>query len=70
MSGFSSGEHDRMIAAMLMPCVVVGVDLAAAAVRVSNGEWTSAWVKSRVGSRGERQYTRSSGVLIRQLLTK
>jgi phage baseplate assembly protein V len=34
-----------MIAAMLMPCAVVGVDLAAPAVRVSNGEWTSAWVR-------------------------
>ena len=42
---YASAEHDRMIAAMLMPCVVVGVDLAAATVRVSNGEWTSAWVR-------------------------
>ena len=42
---YASAEHDRMIAAMVMPCVVVGVDLAAAMVRVSNGEWTSAWVR-------------------------
>lgn len=42
---YASAEHDRMIAAMLMPCVVVGVDLAAAMVRVSTGEWTSAWVR-------------------------
>jgi phage baseplate assembly protein V len=42
---YASAEHDRMIAAMLMPCVVVGVDLVAAMVRVSTGEWTSAWVR-------------------------
>ena len=42
---YASAEHDRMIAAMVMPCVVVGVDLAAAMVRVSTGEWTSAWVR-------------------------
>ena len=42
---YALAEHDRMIAAMLMPCVVVGVDLAAATVRVQAGDWVSAWVR-------------------------
>ncbi|CAN7363841.1 phage baseplate assembly protein V [Pseudomonas sp. LjRoot263] len=56
---FELGEHDRMIAAMLMPCVVVGVDLAAGAVRVSNGEWTSAWVRWHSLAAGKARHWRS-----------
>ncbi|CAH0178010.1 hypothetical protein SRABI123_01366 [Pseudomonas sp. Bi123] len=56
---FALGEHDRMIAAMLMPCVVVGVDLAAGAVRVSNGEWTSAWVRWHSLAAGKARHWRS-----------
>ena len=37
--GYASAEHDRMIAAMLLPCVVVGVDLSAGRVRVKAGTW-------------------------------
>jgi phage baseplate assembly protein V len=48
-----------MIAAMLMPCVVVGVDLAAGAVRVSNGEWTSAWVRWHSLAAGKARHWRS-----------
>ena len=30
--GYASAEHDRMIAAMVKPCVVVGIDLMAGPV--------------------------------------
>ena len=56
---YASAEHDRMIAAMLMPCVVVGVDLAAARVRVSNGEWTSAWVRWHSLAAGKTRHWRA-----------
>jgi len=48
-----------MIAAMLMPCAVVGVDLAAGKVRVSNGEWTSAWVRWHSLAAGKARHWRS-----------
>jgi phage baseplate assembly protein V len=48
-----------MIAAMLMPCVVVGVDLAAGKVRVSNGEWTSAWVRWHSLAAGKARHWRA-----------
>jgi phage baseplate assembly protein V len=56
---YASAEHGRMIAAMLMPCVVVGVDLAAPAVRVSNGEWTSAWVRWHSLAAGKARHWRA-----------
>ncbi|EUB74463.1 phage baseplate assembly protein V [Pseudomonas sp. GM41(2012)] len=56
---YASAEHDRMIAAMLMPCVVVGVDLEAPAVRVSNGEWTSAWVRWHSLAAGKARHWRA-----------
>jgi phage baseplate assembly protein V len=56
---YADAEHDRMIAAMLMPCVVVGVDLAAPAVRVSNGEWTSAWVRWHSQAAGKARHWRA-----------
>ncbi|MBD9616767.1 phage baseplate assembly protein V [Pseudomonas sp. PDM07] len=52
-------EHDRIIAAMLMPCVVVGVDLVAGAVRVSAGEWTSAWVRWHSLAAGKARHWRA-----------
>ena len=55
---YASAEHDRMIAAMLMPCVVVGVDLTAPAVRVGNGEWTSAWVRWHSLAAGKARHWR------------
>lgn len=42
---YVSAEHDRMLAAMILPCVVVAVDLAAARVRVRSGDWTSGWLR-------------------------
>ena len=59
MSGYAVAEHDRMIAAMLMPCAVVGVDLPAGAVRVSNGEWTSAWVRWHSLAAGKARHWRA-----------
>lgn len=56
---YASAEHDRMIAAMLMPCAVVGVDLVAPAVRVSNGEWTSAWVRWHSLAAGKARHWRA-----------
>ena len=48
-----------MIAAMLMPCAVVGVDLPAARVRVSNGAWTSAWVRWHSLAAGKARHWRA-----------
>jgi phage baseplate assembly protein V len=51
-----------MIAAMLMPCAVVGVDLPAAMVRVSNGEWTSAWVRWHSLAAGKARHWRAPSI--------
>lgn len=59
---YPSAEHDRMIAAMLMPCVVVGVDLAAAMVRVSAGDWTSAWVRWHSLAAGKARHWRAPSI--------
>jgi phage baseplate assembly protein V len=56
---YALAEHDRMIAAMLMPCVVVGVDLAAATVRVQAGEWVSAWVRWHSLAAGKARHWRA-----------
>jgi phage baseplate assembly protein V len=48
-----------MIAAMLMPCAVVGVDLTGPAVRVSNGEWISAWVRWHSLAAGKARHWRA-----------
>jgi phage baseplate assembly protein V len=56
---FALAEHDRMIAAMLMPCVVVGVDLAAGVVRVQAGDWVSAWVRWHSLAAGKARHWRA-----------
>ncbi|CAI8815711.1 Phage baseplate assembly protein V [Pseudomonas sp. IT-P74] len=56
---FALAEHDRMIAAMLMPCVVVGVDLATATVRVQSGDWVSAWVRWHSLAAGKARHWRA-----------
>ena len=47
MSSYASAQHDRMIAGAVKACYVVAVDLSASppVCRVSDGEWTSAWVR-------------------------
>ena len=56
--GYASAEHDRMIAAMLLPCVVAGIDLSAGRVRVKAGEWTSAWVRWHSLAAGKARHWR------------
>jgi phage baseplate assembly protein V len=56
---WAQGEHDRMIAAMVMPCVVVGVDLMAPAVRVKSGDWVSAWVRWHSQAAGKARHWRA-----------
>ncbi|POA21524.1 phage baseplate assembly protein V [Pseudomonas sp. FW300-N1A1] len=57
--GYPSAEHDRMIAAMLLPCVVVGVDLIAGRVRVKAGTWVSAWVRWHSLAAGKARHWRA-----------
>lgn len=66
---YATAEHDRMLAALIMPCVVAAVDLAAARVRVTDGEWTSAWVRWHSLAAGAARHWRAptvgeQGVLI------
>ena len=58
---YASAEHDRMIAAMLLPCYVVAVDLTASppACRVSTGDWTSAWVRWHSVAAGKARHWRA-----------
>lgn len=56
---YVSAEHDRMLAALIMPCEVVAVDLAAARVRVRAGEWTSAWVRWHAQAAGLARHWRA-----------
>ncbi|SED12127.1 phage baseplate assembly protein V [Pseudomonas saponiphila] len=57
---YVSAAHDRMIAGLIIPCSVVGVDLAAAMVRVSDGAgWTSAWVRWHSQAAGKARHWRA-----------
>jgi len=55
---YAVAQHDRMIASTVMPCVVVGVDLATAMVRVKSGDWTSAWVRWHSQAAGKARHWR------------
>ncbi|MEE1917537.1 phage baseplate assembly protein V [Pseudomonas asiatica] len=63
-------QMDRMMAGLVIPCYVVGVDLAAARVRVSDGgDWTSAWVRWHSVAAGKARHWRApsmgeQGVLV------
>ncbi|MFO2466220.1 phage baseplate assembly protein V [Pseudomonas sp. 15FMM2] len=62
-------QHDRMIASMVMPCVVVAVDLSAGMVRVQAGDWVSAWVRWHSQAAGKARHwrvpsLREQGVLL------
>lgn len=67
---YVSATHDRMIAGLILPCSVVGVDLAAGLVRVCDGAgWTSAWVRWHSQAAGKARHWRApslgeQGVLI------
>ena len=56
---YPSAQHDRMIASMVMPCVVVAVDLTTAMVRVQSGDWTSAWVRWHSQAAGKARHWRA-----------
>ena len=53
-------EHDRMIAGQVKACYVVALDLAASppVCRVSDGEWTSAWVRWHSQAAGKARHWR------------
>lgn len=60
MSGYVAAAHDRMIAGLIIPCSVVGVDLAGGTVRVSDGAgWTSAWVRWHSQAAGKARHWRA-----------
>ncbi|MFP3863251.1 phage baseplate assembly protein V [Pseudomonas capeferrum] len=63
-------QLDRMMAGLVIPCYVVGVDLVAGKVRVSDGgDWTSAWVRWHALAAGKARHWRvpsldEQGVLV------
>lgn len=66
---YASAMHDRMLASLVIPCHVVAVDLAAARVRVSDGAWTSAWLRWHCLAAGKARHWRApslgeQGVLV------
>lgn len=57
---YAAAQADRMLAGLVIPCYVVGVDLVAARVRVSDGgDWTSAWVRWHALAAGKARHWRS-----------
>lgn len=57
---YVSAQHDRMLAGLIIPCSVVGVDLAGGMVRVSDGAgWTSAWVRWHSQAAGKARHWRA-----------
>ncbi|MFP3443817.1 phage baseplate assembly protein V [Pseudomonas sp. SIMBA_067] len=67
---YAAAQADRMLAGLVIPCYVVGVDLAAARVRVTDGgDWTSAWVRWHSVAAGKARHWRApsmgeQGVLV------
>jgi len=67
---YAAAQADRMLAGLVIPCYVVGVDLAAARVRVTDGgDWTSAWVRWHAQAAGKARHWRApsmgeQGVLV------
>lgn len=67
---YAAAQADRMLAGLVIPCYVVGVDLVAARVRVSDGgDWTSAWVRWHSVAAGKARHWRApsmgeQGVLV------
>ncbi|MBA1187959.1 phage baseplate assembly protein V [Pseudomonas entomophila] len=57
---YAAAQADRMLACLVIPCYVVGVDLAAGKVRVSDGgDWTSAWVRWHAIAAGKARHWRA-----------
>lgn len=55
---YTSAEHDRMLAAVVIPCQVVAVQLDPPRVRVQSGDWTSAWVRWHSLAAGKARHWR------------
>jgi len=56
---YASAAHDRMLAALIIPCRVEAVDLGVAMVRVTDGAgWTSAWVRWHSQAAGKARHWR------------
>ena len=71
MSRYALAQHDRMLAGIAMETYVVALDLTASPpmCRVSDGEWTSAWVRWHSIAAGKARHWRApsmgeQGVLI------
>ncbi|MGP3789423.1 phage baseplate assembly protein V [Pseudomonas sp. B392_1p] len=61
---FALAEHDRMIANLAIECFVVAVDTTATppVCRVSDGEWTSAWVRWHAVAAGSARHWRAPSI--------
>jgi phage baseplate assembly protein V len=59
MSREALAEHDRMIAAMLMPGHVVAVDTVEAMVRINSRGWVSPWVRWHSLAAGKARHWRA-----------
>lgn len=60
---YAAAEHDRMIAALVMPCQVVAVQLSPPRVRVQSGDWTSGWVRWHSQAAGKARHWRAPSLL-------
>ncbi|RMO70582.1 phage baseplate assembly protein V [Pseudomonas syringae group genomosp. 3] len=61
---YASAVHDRMIAGLIMNVYVVAVDLTSSPpmCRVSDGEWTSAWIRWHSLAAGKARHWRSPSI--------
>lgn len=59
MSSYALAEHDRMLAAVIMSCRVVAVQLKPPRVRVEAGDWTSPWVRWHSQAAGKARHWRA-----------
>jgi len=59
MSRGVTGEHDRMLAAMIIPGKVVDVDLQNAKVRIESRGWVSPWVRWHSQGAGKARHWRA-----------
>ncbi|MBI6918218.1 phage baseplate assembly protein V [Pseudomonas monteilii] len=60
---YAAAQADRMLAGLVIPSYVVGVDLVAAKVRVSDGgDWTSAWVRWHSVAAGKARHWRAPSI--------
>ena len=60
---YATAQADRMLAGLVIPCFVVGVDLVAGRVRVSDGgDWTSAWVRWHAIAAGKARHWRAPSI--------